>query len=133
MFRFFPLNLDWNSRSSEKKCGKEALKLNEETINKDFFHKIFQMLKKIHQSQESQPEKLSKNLNLTVSVDWRLNSDFSTHIIAYKSAKKPKKKSALIKPHATEVQGEGVETSSGNSIQISRSEKLKTEINYWIG
>ena len=52
MFRFFPLNLDWNLKNQEEKISKEALKLNEETTI-GFFYKCVQILNKIHRSQES--------------------------------------------------------------------------------
>ena len=85
MFRYSPLNLDWNSKNLEGKCSKDRLKLNEGTKLKDFFANVFQYsiyinLKKIT------PRKTQK-----ISIWPFLLTEFwflLTHDIAHKSAKK---------------------------------------------
>ena len=86
----------------------------------------FNVEKKTPISRKS-PRERHKKCQLDNFYWW--SSDFLTHIIAHKSAKKTHKNCHWPNPHATEVEGKGVETSLWILIQINSSENLKQKQN----
>ena len=68
------VNLDWHPVSLEGKCNKETLKIIEKTVIKWFSDNCVQIWKKVHLSQESHPEKGTKNVNLMNYFDEVPNS-----------------------------------------------------------
>ena len=79
----------WNRKDLEEKCSKESHKLNEKREKIFFHYKCVQTLNKIHPSQESHPEKNTKNIKLTASIDGvPISGHTFLHIIQLKKAKK---------------------------------------------
>ena len=91
------------------------------------FYKCVQILNNMNQSQKSHPEKDTKT---QIDGFFWLSSNFLTHIIVRKSARKTKKKNQQWpSPHAAEIEGKGVNTSFHYFFHCKRSEKLKKKWN----
>jgi len=79
-------------------------------------------LDNMQQSQKSHPGKDTKP---QIDGFFWLSSNFLTHIIVRKSAKKTRINQQWPSSHVAELEGKAVNTSFYNIFQINRSEKLK--------